>query len=604
MQNNRLLFLPFAFLLLLSTFGAGNLHGGEFTATNLNNSAGNTLTDVEITTMLRDYIDTDKQGVGLVVGVVDEHGPRVVHYGKLDNGTDADVDGDTLFEIGSITKVFTTLLLQDMVERGEMRLDDPVQNYLPDSVKMPTYQGKQITLLHLATHTSSLPREVNNLTPESWRNPGAGYTIGQLYDFLSRCRLQRAPGTRQEYSNLGVALLGYVIALKAGKDYETLVQERICRPLGMDSTCITVLPKLKMHLAVGHAMPGASTPCEDFSVSPGAGGLRSSANDLLKFVSACLGLTQTPLSSLMQKAESRHRVESGAELRLGWWGDGTVFEHNGRTLGYVANLAFDAKTRRGVVVLANCMSSGIVFRIWPPLLEERSLKPTKAVPVDAATCDRFVGQYQNDQRAICTVRREGDRLMFQWIGRPGQRARYPSYEMFPTSESAFRNEFWRKQATFDYTDVDSPIKMKAGFPTVQTEMTRISMDVPKAPAPVRLDPGIYDRYVGRYRMPFFFGLIHLGPTFNVRHETDEFGNHLVGYITGKKVEKYIPGLAGDLLGAEIFPVNETTFFTPLDPDGLQITFLRNKKGKTTSAMLELRGSKIRAAQISKHPAPN
>src|SRR5438105_10431416 len=114
------------------------------------------------------------------------------------------MDGDTLFAIGSITKVFTALLLQDMIERGEMKLDDPVKKYLPDSVKMPAYQGKEITLLHLATHTSGLPGGPNNLSPKSWRDPDqADYTVEQLYSFLSHDKLPRAPGIQEEYSNLG-----------------------------------------------------------------------------------------------------------------------------------------------------------------------------------------------------------------------------------------------------------------------------------------------------------------------------------------------------------------------------------------------------------------
>jgi CubicO group peptidase (beta-lactamase class C family) len=211
----------------------------EFPAAHVSASLGDTLTDAEIKTMLRDYIDTDKLGVGLVIGIADEHGPRIVSHGKLDNATSADVDGDTVFEIGSITKVFTALLLQDMIEHGEMKLDDLVQKYLPGSVRMPTYQGKQITLLHLATHTSGLPRDPGNRSPRSWKDPDqTDYTTEQLYAFLSHYKLPRAPGIQEEYSNLGMELLGHVIALKTGKDYETLVLERICRPLGMDSTRI------------------------------------------------------------------------------------------------------------------------------------------------------------------------------------------------------------------------------------------------------------------------------------------------------------------------------------------------------------------------------
>src|SRR5208283_4906369 len=145
-------------------------------------SAGDTLSDAEIQTVLRDDIDADKLAVGIVVGIVDEHGTRIISHGMLDNGTDRNVDGGTLFEIGSITKVFTALLLQDMVERGEMKLDDPVQKYLPATIQVPTYHGKQITLLHLATHTSGLPRERGDLHPKNWRNPEADYTVAQFAD--------------------------------------------------------------------------------------------------------------------------------------------------------------------------------------------------------------------------------------------------------------------------------------------------------------------------------------------------------------------------------------------------------------------------------------
>src|SRR6266550_4093495 len=102
---------------------------------------------------------------GMVIGLVDERGSRVLAAGKLDNGTWQEVNGDTVFEIGSVTKTFTTLLLQDMVESGEVKLDDPVAKYLPASVKVPASNGQQITLFNLATHTSGLPRDPSNLTP-------------------------------------------------------------------------------------------------------------------------------------------------------------------------------------------------------------------------------------------------------------------------------------------------------------------------------------------------------------------------------------------------------------------------------------------------------
>src|ERR1051325_6895635 len=126
-----------------------------------------------VRTLLQDRIELDKKSFGIVVGIVDEQGSRVVSYGKIERGVSPDVNGDTIYEIGSITKTFTTLLLQDMVERGGVKLDDPVAKYLPASVKMATRYGREITLAHLATHTSGLPSDPDNLAPLHWNDPYA-----------------------------------------------------------------------------------------------------------------------------------------------------------------------------------------------------------------------------------------------------------------------------------------------------------------------------------------------------------------------------------------------------------------------------------------------
>jgi serine-type D-Ala-D-Ala carboxypeptidase/endopeptidase len=212
---------------------------------------------------LRQCVESRNPRIGIVVGLLDKHGSRVVGYGKLDDENDRVVNGDTLFEIGSDTKTFTALLLQDMVRRGEMRLDDPVAKYLPASVTMPTRNGKDITLRHLATHTSGLPGLPDNLDPKRADNPYADYTVEKLYAFLSRYQLSRDPGATSEYSNFGMGLLGHVIALKAGASYESLVVERICRPLQMDSTSISLTPELKSRFATPHNQFGEPVPVWD-----------------------------------------------------------------------------------------------------------------------------------------------------------------------------------------------------------------------------------------------------------------------------------------------------------------------------------------------------
>jgi len=551
---------------------------------NTNAAAGDSLTDAEIKTMLQDYIESDKEAVGLVVGIVDQHGSRVVCHGKFDDRSDRDVDGDTLFEIASVTKVFTGLLLQDMVERGEMKLDDPVQKYLPGSVRMPTYKGKEITLLHLATHTSGLPRD----------------NSGNAYTFLSKCTLRWPPGTRREYSNLGFGLLGHVIAMKAGKDYETLLVERICKPLGMNSTQITMPPELKSRLAPGHAMPGHrvhdfSSPRHETNASAptlfGAGDIRSTGNDLLKFVAAYTGLTSSPLSSLMEKAKSFHTLESGTKVRLVWGGDNTLFEHGGVTDGYQTELVFDEKKRRGVVILSNCANySTVLGALWPSLLDGRFPKPAVVASVDATLYDRYTGQYHFKHRDIWTVRREGKRLMLQWIGQPGERVHTPSVELFPISESVFRNEFYGDQVTFIPESDGGGMKLKFVYPEGNLELTRLSTQVPKPPNPVQLDAKIYADYVGQYRWTCLFKLIRIGPTLNVSHKTDEAGDHLFVSVKGYGSE-------------EIFPQSEASFIPgPTDANDLRLTFVRNRKGRVTRGIVYWNGSKYRGTRISDQPA--
>jgi serine-type D-Ala-D-Ala carboxypeptidase/endopeptidase len=583
--------------------------GLKLTHENRQNPNSSALTDDDITTILHDFIDRDKMAVGLVVGLVDEHGPRIVSHGRLGNGTDANVDGDTLFEIGSITKVFTALLLQDMIERGEMKLDDPVQKYLPASIQMPTCQGKQITLLHLATHTSGLPRERGDLHPKNWRNPEADYTVEQLADSLSHYQLTRAPGARSQYSNLGVSLLAYAIALKAGQDYETLVQERICRPLGMDSTCIAVPSALKARLAQGYARPGRPVPDADFSFLCGAGSLRSTANDLLKFISAYAGITASPLRSLMEKAEALHPLESGARMRLVWPGDGDFFEHGGLTFGFASELAFDRKTRRGIVILSNCASSmGLIpRRFFQGLRNGLSPRPAQTAPVRPALYDLVAGQYRSDAGGICVVRHEGSRLLVHWLGPPGQRVRGVSFEVFPQSDSVFYNKLSDIEAIFTRTDGGAGSKMILVAPGAVVEATRISDQVPAIPNPIQVDPKIYDAFAGQYRHTLLFGLLRIGPTLSVRREDDELGGHLMGYMQMKYLQALFRGpdvstLGGvNAAGLEFFPESETTY-CPMDSAGdVQLTFLRNRNGKATGLTASFKGMTFTASRISSKP---
>lgn len=339
-----------------------------------------------IKTFLQDNF-ADKEA-GMVIGILDENGHRVFAVGKLDNGTDQGVNGDTIFEIGSNTKTFTALLLLDLVKRGKMRLDDPVAKYLAASVEMPTLGGNQITLLNLAAQDSGLPFNAENLSSKAFPENYNEYTVENMYTFLSEYELTSKPGSSFQYSNIGMSLLGHVIERAAGADFETLVVNRICRPLQMEDTRIKLTPELQDRLAIGHDKSGQRAAPLNMQVMEPAGSLHSTVNDLLKYLSANLGFSRTDLSPLMKDMQViRHTgPPPWGKTAMPWFDEGIynppgseVLGHGGGTAGFSSFVGFDKLRRRGVVVLSNqraLRSTGVGWTVLQgmPLSKESGTK--------------------------------------------------------------------------------------------------------------------------------------------------------------------------------------------------------------------------------------
>ena len=269
-------------------------------------------TNSEIQALLSKRIDREKQSPGIVVGIIEPQGQRIISYGHLNMAKTDRIDGNTLFEIGSITKVFTVLALMQLSEQKVLNLDDPIAKFLPPTVKTPEFNGKVITLLTLATHTSSLPRLPNNLTPADNQNPYADYTVDQLYSFLSSYKLPRAIGSKYEYSNLGVGLLGHLLSIKTDLDYEALISKQITQPLQMQDTRIDLFRDQTKRFATGHDRRNRAVPYRDLPTLTGAESLRSSGNDLLKFLAANLDLQSSPSMPVCKrpiKFSSRQTVQ-------------------------------------------------------------------------------------------------------------------------------------------------------------------------------------------------------------------------------------------------------------------------------------------------------
>ncbi len=321
------------------------------------------LSGPQIRRLLAEFVDEDRQSVGVVAGVTSAEGRVVVGYGRLSADNPTQPDGDTVFEIGSITKVFTSTLLADLVSRAELGLDTPVQDLLGDEARMPARNGAEITLGHLATHSSGLPRLPDNFDPEDPTNPYADYTVENLYAFLSSHELDRDIGDTVEYSNVGYGLLGHALALREGTDFETLITERILEPLQMPDTAVELTPALRERLATGH--DGRLQPVAnwDLPVLAGAGALRSTVNDLLTFLEANLALRESPLHQAMELARTPQQTEPALDMdiALGWIiateGDRDFVWHNGATGGYASFIGFDAEAGEGIVILSNSQLS-------------------------------------------------------------------------------------------------------------------------------------------------------------------------------------------------------------------------------------------------------
>jgi CubicO group peptidase (beta-lactamase class C family) len=389
----------------------------------------------EIRSIISNRVETGR-AAGIVTGAIDAKGRRVVAGGKVStDGTQAP-DGDTVYEIGSVTKVFTSLILAEMIEKGEVKADDPVAKFLPATVKVPSRNGRQITLLDLSMQVSGLPRLPDNLKPADPANPYADYDAPKLYDFLSRYQLTRDPGEKYEYSNLAVGLLGHALALKAGMSYEDLLRRRIFDPLRMDSTSITLTDPQKKRLAPGYDASLQPVKNWDLAVLAGAGAIRSTVNDMLKFVSANLELTDSPLKAAMRRMRSVKK-ETGIpnlEIAMAWHiltkFDATIFWHNGGTAGYRSFVGINPAKKEGVVILCNTfidnddLGRHILESRYPTAMFQKETK------VDPSVLDRYTGEYELTPAFKIKVTRAGARLFVQATGQP-------LFEAFAASESEF-----------------------------------------------------------------------------------------------------------------------------------------------------------------------
>jgi CubicO group peptidase (beta-lactamase class C family) len=390
----------------------------------------------KVAALVQPLIDAEYAS-GMVIGIYDAGRTEVYGFGKGPGNVPP--DESTLFEIGSVTKVFTSLLLADAVDRQEVRLETNLADLLPPGVTVPTRDTHTVTLGMLATHTSGLPRMPPSLAGrEDSPDPYAKYGEEALYEDLIRTPLEGTPGDKVLYSNFGAGVLGFVLGRKLGLGYAVALEGRVLEPLGLGSTYLSVPEGARFRRATGTNSDLVPVPYWYFDALAGAGALVSDAHDMLALIDEELDAaagSHAPLRQAMhftQQPQLDH--PQGDNEGLGWQIDTAGrFWHNGQTGGFHSYVGFDTKTRRGVVILAStgvAIFDRIADQLYQMLAGENVQPPVVPTPAQLAP---YAGTYSLQGEKL-EISLKGKRMYITGRGTP-------PFRMIPLDE----HEMWIEQ---------------------------------------------------------------------------------------------------------------------------------------------------------------
>ncbi|MEZ6128112.1 MAG: serine hydrolase [Planctomycetaceae bacterium] len=373
------------------------------------------------------------------VGVISGDTQWNSHYGLLDGAKSSPPGDKTIYEIGSISKVFTSLLVAEAVESGRLKLDDPISTIMTELATENPDVGR-ITFRQLSHHVSGLPMTPTNLKPADPTNPFADYDQDQLNEYLLTAKPERKPDVAYEYSNLGVGLLGDLLARQAGISYEELLRQKVTEPLKMSDTGTRLSDKQNTRVAPPHNAALLPDGRWDFGALAGCGGICSTVDDMLLFAKAWLNPPKTSLGKAMELAWKQHRPAQGAEraMGLGWMiaGDGSTRWHNGVTGGYQSMLLISRELNSATILLCNTAGSetdALGEQIFQTVVG-MDVKPRtfeKPFDVDAKTVQRLAGRYQLTPGFVMTVQATDVRLQVQLTGQQ-------FLPIFPTSRTEWK----------------------------------------------------------------------------------------------------------------------------------------------------------------------
>jgi len=379
---------------------------------------------------------------GLSIGYIEGEGFGIIHLGSAgEAGKKA--DNSTVYEIGSLSKLFTGLLLADAALRDEINIYATADVANSAGIKLPLRDGRSIKWIDLSTHRSGLPRLPGNLAAGDSSNPYRDYDSKQAAEFLKGYQLPRTPGKAQEYSNFGASVLGYLVAAKAGKTYDELLQERIAGPLKMADCTVALSSDQQKRFATPHDKYGSAVVPWDFADLPGAGGIHATLRDMMRFAKAQLEPPSGPIGEAIELAWKQHAEadESGPAMGLGWIiaGDGQTRLHNGQTGGSTSALFVNRKLKCAVVILCNTsvdheeidkLALQMVMKATgvegPQAPAKEAEEAPEGLAIDEKLRRRLVGRYQLTPEFIFTVKDEEGRLMVTITNQP-------TNEVFPDS---------------------------------------------------------------------------------------------------------------------------------------------------------------------------
>ena len=385
-------------------------------------SGSSSAENAELEKVLKHKVETEKLSVGIAVAIIENGQVSFINVGVANKETAQEIDQNTLFEIGSVSKVMTSTALATFVDEGTLKLSDPVQNYLPKSVKLPMKNDKAITFESLASHRSGLPRLPSNMQFSNPLNPYVDYTTEMMYEFLNQYTLPREVGESPEYSNLAVGLLGHTLAKIDDMNYEQMLMQRVLKPLKMKDTFVDVPKSALTRRSKGHNGNLETTDYWQLPAMAGAGAVVSDATDMALYLKA--NMQQNKLASAI-KLTHQPTAEFGNSLTkvgLGWiiqgTADGDVYMHNGQTGGFASFIGFNPTSHKGIVILSNTsiLMDEVGYRYLTNSLA--SLKLTTPVKVAEVELAKLIGRYELVPGFILSITHDGDKLFVQGTGQP------------------------------------------------------------------------------------------------------------------------------------------------------------------------------------------